>query len=79
MHALFTTGQPSRAPSARSRARTQIRRLRHWLTQFSWFGIFAVLAGLSAVVLAIADQTFRTVIALGFLSCTLAVLSTKET
>lgn len=81
MHALFGIDLPGprRGPSVRSRVWTRLRRLRHWLAGFAWFGIFAVITGLASGVLAVAHEPLSTVISLGFLSCTLAILSTKET
>ncbi|HEX8321622.1 hypothetical protein [Longimicrobium sp.] len=55
------------------------RRLRYWLWQFSWFGIFAVLFGLLAVGLSLHEAPIGQVVAAGFAAVTLAILSTKET
>lgn len=81
MHALFGIDLPGprRGPSLTSRVRTRLRRLRYWLAQFAWFGIFAVLTALTTVGLSLADRPLHVITATGFLAVVLAVLSTKET
>jgi len=81
MHAFLGIDLPGtrKGPSLRSRAQTRLRRLRYWLAGFAWFGIMAVLVGVAGAALAVAEQPFSLVVAMGFLSCALAILSTKET
>lgn len=56
-----------------------MRRTRYWLRGFQWWAILALIAGITAVVLAAADKGLALVLSVAALSITLAVLSTKET
>jgi hypothetical protein len=54
------------------------RRLRTWLSGFSWWALSTLAACLAAIVLAVRHRPLSEVIAVGLVAVSLAVLSTRE-
>lgn len=61
-----------------SRSAMHLRRFRTWLSQFRWWAILSLLAGVLCVVIAFTTERLVQVVAVGALSITLAILATRE-
>lgn len=58
--------------------RMRARRTRRWLSEFRWWAILALLAGVLCLCVAWITDEIAKVIAVGALSVTLAILATRE-